>query len=470
MVQFKVGDTVTLCAALRPFCGSLGSQLYLVYDLDCAVGSCPASPFPYTWDCLTPSGVSVEFQWTSYGFNNTCDPAYKLKSLGTATTNSVGMATIQYQITQSDLDIYNNYIGVFDLRVCFNNGGTENRIYSKAREKADGIIIQSAPVPTHMIEYRVHPAAPDLLLNMVDYITPVVQYVANAFNPTWGYTVTGITVLPSDKKIQVYLAQTGSVDLNQIVFDIFEILLGAIVIVLAFLYFGVGLIFVVIALIALFVMGYGIYDLIVNQIIGRDDAITNLNNQNRAELLTDKAIMTCMDTYNASPMSKSDCLTLIDCLYDSYLGYIEAMRTYFDQIIVDTQKKNLETCYDDTKSKLNLDTIDCAAAIAAITSCGTSSKIQTTTVVNNTYNMGESYTEPVYPTCDQFSEQSLCENAGCAWVNGLCVRKSSVPEDCWIPGLTPGSCILTAKTGKTIAIIGGGAAGGYVLFKLIKSR
>jgi len=49
---------------------------------------------------------------------------------------------------------------------------------------------------------------------------------------------------------------------------------------------------------------------------------------------------------------------------------------------------------------------------------------------------------------------------------GKCVTT----EDCWIPGLTPGSCILTAKTGKTIAIIGGVAAGGYVLFKIIKSR
>ena len=47
---------------------------------------------------------------------------------------------------------------------------------------------------------------------------------------------------------------------------------------------------------------------------------------------------------------------------------------------------------------------------------------------------------------------------------GKCVTT----EDCWIPGLTPGSCILTAKTGKTIVIIGGVVAGGYLLFSLIK--
>jgi hypothetical protein len=41
-------------------------------------------------------------------------------------------------------------------------------------------------------------------------------------------------------------------------------------------------------------------------------------------------------------------------------------------------------------------------------------------------------------------------------------------EDCWIPGFTPFSCLLTAKTGKTIAIIGGVVIGGYLIFNLIK--
>ncbi len=40
-------------------------------------------------------------------------------------------------------------------------------------------------------------------------------------------------------------------------------------------------------------------------------------------------------------------------------------------------------------------------------------------------------------------------------------------EDCWIPGLA-GGCILSAKTGKTIAIIGGIVIGGVLIFSLIK--
>ncbi len=40
-------------------------------------------------------------------------------------------------------------------------------------------------------------------------------------------------------------------------------------------------------------------------------------------------------------------------------------------------------------------------------------------------------------------------------------------EDCWIPG-PAGGCILTAKTGKTIAIIGGVVIGGILIFSLIK--
>ncbi len=47
---------------------------------------------------------------------------------------------------------------------------------------------------------------------------------------------------------------------------------------------------------------------------------------------------------------------------------------------------------------------------------------------------------------------------------GKCVTT----EDCWIAGFTPGSCMLTAKTGKTITLIGGVLVGGYLLFRIIK--
>ncbi len=41
-----------------------------------------------------------------------------------------------------------------------------------------------------------------------------------------------------------------------------------------------------------------------------------------------------------------------------------------------------------------------------------------------------------------------------------------VPDDCWIP-LPLGGCLLSAKTGKTIAYIGGGLALGYIGYKLL---
>lgn len=45
---------------------------------------------------------------------------------------------------------------------------------------------------------------------------------------------------------------------------------------------------------------------------------------------------------------------------------------------------------------------------------------------------------------------------------GKCVQTA---DDCWIPSLTPGSCILTASTGKMVAIV---IIGGYLIFRLIK--
>ena len=149
MVTFRVGDIVTLCVSMKDFCGST-SQFYTVNDLDCAIGTCPVSSTPFY--CLSPSGISVTFQWTS-STENRCTSLNNLKTLGTATTNSVGIATLQYTITQNDLDIFNiaiadpDYYGRFDLRVCYNRGGNVGGIYSEIRGKADDIVIEQA---THL--------------------------------------------------------------------------------------------------------------------------------------------------------------------------------------------------------------------------------------------------------------------------------------------------------------------------------
>ena len=478
MVQLKVGDTVTLCAAVRPFCGTLGAQFYVVHDLDCAVGSCPASPFPYTWDCLTPSGVSVEFQWTSYGYNNTCNPAYKLKSLGTATTNSVGMATIQYQITENDLDIYNNNIGAFDLRVCFNNGGTENRIYSKAREKADGIIIvknlcQNVQCPdtcfdadlwsmkcdpptgacvqdvlkqasspqctittTHILDLNVSPfswytsqgAADYLITNMTGINGAVVNWLAPFTG--WTYIYTEIINNGSNVIIRIHLndgstaapSMVSASNMQSLAVQIGLLEIGFIVVFVGVITLTVGIIMGV----AFIKVLTGTKEVekqftpqdVVSIVITDPDSVVaeQLKGCDAAYLADATNLKICYDVViSGAQRGLANKLNLPPPTIDTPVETQKCL----DQYLIDSNWANYQTCLKGVSGKAGAELLDGVTCPAG-----------------------------QYYNVDQ----------------GKCITT----EDCWIAGFTPGTCMLTAKTGKTIALIGGVVIGGYLIFSLIK--
>ncbi len=119
MVQFKVGDVVTLCASIRDWC--FYTPYYEIFDINISTGSCGINYT--TFGCLSPSGIQLDFQWTNTR-NNTpthnCDPTNNIKLLGSATTNSQGIASMSYTIVQGDLDLFNAN-ATFDLRVCIRN-------------------------------------------------------------------------------------------------------------------------------------------------------------------------------------------------------------------------------------------------------------------------------------------------------------------------------------------------------------
>lgn len=128
MVQFKVGDTVTLCASVADFC-TYYNQLYYIYDINAAVGICDITIDPVV-ECLSLSGVLLEFQWTNSQSStptHNCTEESKLKVLGSAYTNAQGVASISYVITEEDLT-FHDANPVFDLRVCIKNKSTEEVI------------------------------------------------------------------------------------------------------------------------------------------------------------------------------------------------------------------------------------------------------------------------------------------------------------------------------------------------------
>jgi hypothetical protein len=122
MVQFQIRDTITLCASVWDFCGQLGNNLYYIGDINVAVGTCNINI--KTPECLSLSGVQLEFQWVN-SRNSTqahdCPDTTKLRVLGSGYSNAQGVVSITWDIDQTDLDLYNTNPDSFELRVCIKN-------------------------------------------------------------------------------------------------------------------------------------------------------------------------------------------------------------------------------------------------------------------------------------------------------------------------------------------------------------
>ncbi len=121
MVQLKVGDAVTMCASVWDFCGQQ-SQYYSIEDINISTGTCSIN-IDSSISCLNISGVLLEFQWVNSrntSSANSCADDTKLKVLGSAYTDSQGVASIGYEIALEDLTLFQNNPG-FELRVCIKN-------------------------------------------------------------------------------------------------------------------------------------------------------------------------------------------------------------------------------------------------------------------------------------------------------------------------------------------------------------
>lgn len=159
MVEFNVGDTVILCASMRDFCGFTPPR-YGIEDINISLSTCPINIF--TPDCLNLSGIQLEFQWsnvTGTTDRHYCTESAKLKTLGTSTTNSQGVATIIHQINEDDLELFQE-AEIFDVRVCIKNKSPAEVVnISRTRDEfhpADDITISSSEV-THVFDIIVKP-------------------------------------------------------------------------------------------------------------------------------------------------------------------------------------------------------------------------------------------------------------------------------------------------------------------------
>ena len=474
MVNLRVGDTVTFCVALKPFCGVLGSQFYMVHDLDCAVGNCPISSFPYSWDCLTPSGVSVEFQWTNYISNSTCDQTYKLKILGTSTTNSVGIATIQYKITQSDLDIYNIDTTSFYLRVCFNNDGTENKMYSDSRSKADNIVIQPALKPTHYVELQLallQSEASDLIEQNISTISTEIPILFGLPPSPWTYINT--TFDKTNKKLILWY-NNSTVTLGISRYDIVADIMGLLNFIWTWLPAIIAAIFGIIAtaiaivggaplwiIVGLFTGAVIVTGAVISLITQKEELkkeVTNLEVANSQIVLPVKIKERIVYDWSQSDKSNIVCLNIrLDGYKKAHIEYIVGYKIKYPNKLagfyteIDAEIQLFSTNADTIISEFNQQTY-------SVTVCDTYYVRMDTEVSNSSTRVNaiivKYITEGIYTVkCPDFVTSGLCTKSGCMWYYGKCIDKS----DCLIVEPFNNTCIL--KTGDIVmgGIIGIGA-------------
>ena len=476
MVLLNIGDDVILCASINDFCGTTYNA-YLVRDINISLPPCSITVF--TPDCLDFSGINISFGWTTEPDPpaNVC-PAMLSGVLGSATTNAQGVASIQYKITQQDLDLYNANLDSFDLAACITNSPID--IQNEKRKKfraADPIIIgadlcigspcqnrgvvsecfgadmwwvkcdpatgacvqdilrqANHPVclgATHVLELTIKPhswytsqGAADELISKMNDINGAIMNVMS-FLTGWSYVGTVISTDANYVYLRVYMRE-----------NIQTLTLGNIALIVVPLA-------VIVSVVGIFVISatkWGLSDAPSTGLTNGD--LTSAIDKYMKQELDDCRDVKCIGI--DPPLTqdqKASCIkTCMQNELDNVKGLLGDILPDADITPLDTGITDIQNCYDIYNSSGKTE-----ADFQAVSECmGRKAKegvTGTTTNINITYPPDS----PAGVTKDDLAV-----------------------EDCWISSPIGTGCILTAKTGKTIAIVSGVVIGGYLIFSLIK--
>jgi len=436
MVQLNVGDDVILCASLNDFCGSLYNA-YMIKDINISLPPCSITAF--IPDCLDFSGINISFGWTIKSDTplNVC-PAMLSGVLGSATTNAQGVASIQYRITQQDLDLYNANPSSFDLAACITNASidVDNGVRKEYRAD-DPIIIGPTTIDyTHTLELRMRPwgwyspngAASELIKKLSD-INGWCLNLASSLTD-WEYIKTDIVTDGSDVLLQMRYKCTSTLS------SLAAPVAGGVGVIIAKVILILSTLLLILATIGI---------------------ITDWKFFQREEDPTKSPIYTpppkelepgiedvvkdtgdiCFSGLPANPTC-GDLSTYANCLKASHVGVYGVLTT------INPNYEEFQKTYDKYLDIYTNLAATCNADIPGQTPSEILAKI---------IQQQEAY---IIQIQEDFAElQKLYEG-------------EDIIPDCWIPSPVGTGCILTAKTGKTIAIVSGVVIGGYLIFSLIK--
>lgn len=415
MVQLRVGDTVTLCTAIWDFCPA---TVYFINDINVSTGPCAINADAP--QCLDLSGVQVEFQWTNGDGTSShyCDPIKKLKTLGVATTNSNGVASITYTIVQEDLTYYQNN-SIFDLRVCIINKSSsqvtnfgDNRLSFHSGDNIQ--IISNSTSYTHYIDISIKPYSWYSPQGAADWIitksADINGALLNLFSgiTDWQYLQTDIITESNKVIIRIYLKDlnptaSSSLSITSLTPATLIAQIAAIVATLLYIVIAVGIIYSV-----------QLITSTITSLFGKDytkKEVGDYTNNTLAALIDD-----CKNQNLNNPLLYADCV-----------------------------KRMIKIVADGAGDFFNDPTIPQAGTTA-------STEIDLCTTQ---YNIDNDLVK--FDTCiDKAS--SIVPSA----------ISTSTTGNCWIP--IGSSCLLSEKTGKALLTGTMIIAGGYVLYKFSKKK
>jgi hypothetical protein len=440
-MQIKVGDRINVCAAVWDFCGQTYSRYY-INSIGITVYPNPCTITPDSSTCLTLSSILIEFNWVNTFTSSVaalCNSDVRLKSLGSAYTDVNGVASFGYDVTAEDLALFQTN-PQFDLRACIMNKTASEVIDMGAIRSQfinDTITVTATDSgATHQLDLILQPwswytpegAAQQAVTNLIN----INGAIANLFQDVTDYQYLSTEIFPSGDKVII------RINVRQLSLQSAAIPL---VVQAILLLVAVGLILIGIGTVKDWIFGP----------VGAPGTPTGITNQQLTDAgttyikkqLSDCELVICAST-TLSQDQKVACINNCnDNILNNWKGYQTGIFPNADHTPLDVGRTAIQECYATYNASAKT-----PADYTTYTQC---LLIQTDTAINqdkgNTIN--------VYPP-DQPA--------------GVTNDQVAASSDCWIPVPFTKSCLLSAKTGKTVLLISGLAAGGYVAFMIIKKK
>lgn len=349
MVNLTVGQQITINTAVWDFC----SPPNAIYINRVEINTVPPAD-PYV-QCLIVSGIEVTFKLVTAGSAkcHQCNPDLYYSTLGTARSNSIGIATLTYTVTQDALNAYLDAVSKgnsISIMACITDPKGQPILQHDCTE---ALMIRPLPTPTHYIALSmgfVPDAAAEYFSGYITDISNLLMTKLTPFPSPWEYIKTTYDRASNTFNIYLYLPPAsmslmspGFIDDLKNWLEVYgPWIIGAIFVIIGFviialapvgavLFLTIGLLDVVAGVVLLM---YKVYTYPDNLPVAQNTATNaqiELNIDNNA--IKGKEVLD--DAGNKSGKSQADCTTQLEGYRDTYLtsvlnSYAEKYAKYAD--------------------------------------------------------------------------------------------------------------------------------------------